>query len=131
MSLLAAFLFGIVAGLRTFTGEAVFFGVRGHGWPRIVFPLLAVGEYIADALPRIPARTQIGPLLVRLASGVFMGHVAGRVPGAIAGGIGALIGTFGGYRVRMGAIARIGAISAAVIEDIVAIAIAFVALALF
>jgi uncharacterized membrane protein len=130
MSLLAAFLFGIAAGLRTFTGEAVFFGVRGHGWTRIVFPVLAVGEYIADALPWIPARTQTGPVLVRLASGAFMGHIAGRVPGAVAGGVGALIGTFGGYRVRMGAIARIGAVPAAVIEDVVAIAIAFAALAL-
>jgi uncharacterized membrane protein len=130
MSLLAAFLFGIAAGLRTFTGEAVFFGMRGHGWSRIVFPVLAAGEDIADALPQIPARTQIGPVIVRLASGAFMGHVAGRLPGALAGVLGALIGTFGGYRMRMGAIARIGAVPAAVLEDVIAIAIAFAALAL-
>jgi uncharacterized membrane protein len=131
MSLLAAFLFGIAAGLRVFTGEAVFYGLRGHGLLRIAFPIAALGEYVADATPWIPARTQIPSLIVRIFSGAFMGHVAARQPGAIAGGIGALIGTFGGYRLRIGAIARIGAIPAAVFEDLIAIGIAFAAVAIF
>lgn len=130
MSLLAAFLFGIVAGLRVFTGEAVFFGLRGFGWPRIVFPIFALGEYVVDAMPGAPARTQVSSVIFRIASGAFMGHAAAGVRGVILGVIGALIGTFGGYRARMSAIARVGAIPAAVIEDIVAIAIAFAAVAL-
>jgi uncharacterized membrane protein len=130
MSLPAAFLFGIVAGLRLFTAEAVFFGLRGHGWPRIIFPIVALGEYIADATPWIPARTQIPSMILRILSGAFMGYLAARQAGAIAGGIGALIGTFGGYSLRIGAIARIGAIPAAVIEDLVAIGLAFAAITL-
>lgn len=126
MALLAALLFGLVAGLRTFTGEAVFFGLRG-GVAGIVFPVLAVGEYVADLLPQIPARTQIGPMLARCASGAFMGWTVAHAPGVVIGLIGALLATFGGYRARMLAITRIGAIPAAIIEDVVAIAIAFLA----
>jgi uncharacterized membrane protein len=44
--------------------------------------------------------------------------------------IGAVIGTLYGYRARMAAIARFGAMPAAIVEDIVAIALAFAAVAL-
>jgi uncharacterized membrane protein len=131
MGLLAAALFGIAAGLRVFTAEAVFFGLRAAGWPRIVFPIFALGEYVADATPWIPARTQIFPsLMLRLLSGAFMGHVAGGIPGLILGIAGALIGTYGGYRMRMTAIAKIGAYPAAIAEDIIAIVLAFAAVSL-
>ena len=129
MTLLAAFLFGIVAGLRTFTGEAVLFGLRG-GVAGIVFPILAIGEYVADAFPQMPPRTSIGPLLFRCASGAFMGWTVARIPGIIMGVAGALIGTFGGYRARMRLIAKTGAIPAALIEDVIAIALAFVSVLL-
>ena len=129
MMLFAALLFGFVAGLRTFTGEAVYFGLRG-GVAGIVFPILALGEYVADALPQIPARTTIGPVLVRCASGAFMGWTVARVGGAAAGVIGALLGTFGGYRARMWAIAKIGALPAAILEDAIAIALGFACLLL-
>jgi uncharacterized membrane protein len=124
MTLTAAFLFGIVAGLRTFTGEAVFFGLRG-GIAGIVFPIFAVGEYVADALPQIPARTTIGPVLIRCASGAFMGWTVARVGGVVLGVVGALIGTFGGYRGRMWLIEKTGALAAALVEDFIAIALAF------
>ncbi len=129
MHALAALLFGIVAGMRTFTGEAVCFGLRGH-LAGIIFAVLAVGEYIADALPWIPARTQVFPLLARIVSGAFMGWVAARIPGIVLGIIGALAGTFAGYRLRMRAIEAIGALPAALLEDVVAIALAFGAVAL-
>lgn len=129
MNILAAFVFGIVAGLRTFTGEAVYFGLRG-GTAGIVFSIFAIGEYVADALPQIPARTTIGPMLIRCASGAFMGWTIARGFGAIVGVIGALGGTFGGYRARMWAIQRMGALPAALLEDVLAIALAFGALAL-
>ena len=125
MTYLAALIFGIVAGLRTFTGEAVYFGLRG-GIAGIAFPILAVGEYVVDALPGVPPRTAIFPsIIVRLLSGAFMGFVVARVPGLVLGILGALAGTFGGYRLRIAAIARIGALPAAITEDLIAIAVAF------
>lgn len=127
MHLLASFVFGLVAGLRTFTGEGLFFGLRG-GTAGIIFPVLALGEYVVDLLPKTPARTEIGPMLARCASGAFMGWTVARVPGIFAGIIGALIATFGGYRMRIAWIARIGAVPAAILEDVLAIALAFAAL---
>ena len=127
MHLLAALLFGLVAGLRTFTGEGLYFGLRG-GAMGIVFPILALGEYAVDLLPRTPARTQIGPMLARCASGAFMGWTLARVPGIFIGIIGALLATFGGYRMRIAWIDRIGAVPAAILEDVLAIALAFAAL---
>lgn len=130
MPFLASLLFGIVAGLRVFTGEAVFFGLRG-GVAGIGFPILAILEYIADAMPWIPPRTQLFPSFTfRVLSGAFMGYIAGRIPGAILGVIGAVIGTLYGYRARIAAIQRIGAMPAAIVEDVVAIALAFAAVAL-
>lgn len=130
MVLLASLIFGIVSGLRVFTGEAVFFGIRG-GVAGIVFPILAVGEYFADAMPWMFPRTQLFPsFTLRVLSGAFMGFVAGRILGAILGVIGAVIGTLYGYKGRMAAISRFGAIPAAIVEDIVAIALAFAAVEL-
>jgi uncharacterized membrane protein len=63
-------------------------------------------------------------------SGAFMGFVVGRIMGAVLGVIGAVIGTLYGYRARMAAIKSIGAIPAAIVEDVIAIAIAFAALSL-
>lgn len=130
MSLLAALLFGIVAGLRVFTAEAVYFGLRGGGALRIVFPILALGEYVADTTSWIPPRTMLPSLTLRLISGAFMGWIAARTPGIVLGVAGALIGTFGGYRFRMRAITAIGGIPAAIGEDALAIGIAFAAVAL-
>lgn len=129
MSLLAALLFGIVAGLRVFTAEAVYFGLRG-GTLRIVFPILALWEYFADTTSWIPARTTLPSLTLRLISGAYMGWLTAHIPGIVLGIAGALIGTFGGYRFRIRAIAAIRGIPAAIIEDALAIGIAFAAVAL-
>lgn len=129
MSLLAALLFGVVAGLRVFTAEAVYFGLRG-GLLRIVFPILALWEYFADTTSWIPARTTLPSLTLRLIGGAYMGWIAARIPGIVLGIAGALIGAFGGYRLRVRAITAIGGIPAAIIEDAVAIGIAFAAVAL-
>lgn len=129
MNVLAALVFGFTAGLRTFTGEAVYFGLRGGGVLRILMPLAAIGEYVVDMLPQVPARTTIGPVLVRCASGAAMGWIAARFPGAVAGVLGALTGTFGGLRIRMALIRATGAIPAALIEDAVAIGLAFAGMA--
>lgn len=112
--------------MRTFTGEGVYYALRG-GTAGIILPLLAAGEYVADLLPQTPARTQTGPLLARCASGAFMGWNAARAPGAALGLAGALAGTFGGYRMRMALIERIGAVPAALAEDAIALTLAFAA----
>ncbi len=46
--------------------------------------------------------------------------------GAIAGIIGALLGTYGGHAARLAAISAIGALPAAILEDAVAIGLAFI-----
>jgi uncharacterized membrane protein len=98
----------------------------------IVFAILAVGELIVDLLPTTPSRTAPGPLVARIISGAFCGWlvVAGspavRVLGAVAGIAGALVGTYGGHAARLRAIKRLGAIPAALAEDVVAIALALV-----
>lgn len=129
MNVLAALVFGFAAGLRTFTAEAVYFGLHGTGVLRILMPVAAVGEYIVDMLPQVPARTTIGPTLVRCASGAAMGWLAAHFPGAVAGVLGALIGTFGGLRMRMALINATGAIPAALIEDAIAIGLALAGMA--
>ena len=81
-------------------------------------------------MPNIPSRTALPSIVVRPLSGAIAGwwisaaHGGSTIAGAIAGIIGALIGTYGGHAARVAAIARIGAIPAAIAEDVVAIALA-------
>jgi uncharacterized membrane protein len=130
VALLLALALGIVSGLRTFTSLAALGVVRG-GWGYLVV-LPALGEYVVDALPVAPARTRPSGLIVRLISGAVAGYViagwhgASAPVGAGCGVVGALIGTYGGYALRMALIARLGAIPAALAEDVVAIALAAV-----
>ena len=83
--------------------------------------------------PATPARTQLGPLVARLASGAFVGWLAVdgsetmNIAGATIGACAAAAGTFGGYRARIAAIHRLGALRAALAEDVVAIALASLA----
>jgi uncharacterized membrane protein len=73
----------------------------------IVFTLAAVGEYVVDTLPTTPSRTAPVGLIVRIVFGGLVGTLAAHaviepaVGGVIFGVIGALIGAFGGLRVRM------------------------------
>ncbi len=134
--LILAFAIGFVSGLRTFTSvaaEALVFGNTGWKVAGVVF---ALGEYVVDMLPAAPSRTRPGGVGVRLVSGAFVGYtIAGGAysanvhgPTALAGlglgAAGALAGTYGGHAARIAAIARIGAIPAALAEDVVAIALA-------
>jgi uncharacterized membrane protein len=111
----------MTVGMRTLTAMAVlcWFAwlqlLPQAGWgfwtgylvTAIVFTVLAVGEYVGDTLPTTPSRTD--PLLVaaRVGFGALVGGLAANgIVEPIAGGVmfgvvGALIGTYGGYRVRM------------------------------
>ena len=128
-SLLFAFSIGFVSGLRAFTSLAALMLVRG-GPIGYVLAVAAAGEYVADASPKIPSRTALPSIVVRPVSGAIAGwlisvpHGGSPVAGAVAGAIGALAGTYGGHAARIVAIAKIGAIPAAVAEDLVTIALA-------
>jgi uncharacterized membrane protein len=90
----------------------------------------ALGEYVADASPKIPSRTALPSIVIRPLSGAVAGwfitawHGGSPVAGAIVGVIGALAGTYGGHAARIAAIEKIGAVPAAIAEDVVAIALA-------
>jgi uncharacterized membrane protein len=127
--LLSAFALGLVAGLRTFTAPAAVFLARG-GVLGIVLAVAALGELICDKLPQIPSRTSPPALIARIVSGAIVGFlIVGTggglaVAGAVVGIAGALAGAFGGRAARVAAIARIGPIPAALIEDVIAVGLA-------
>ena len=140
--LLYAFLLGCVCGLRSMTAPAVvawgahlgwlhfeggLFGFFANKITLIVFSLFAIGELVADKLPFIPARTQIGPLAVRVVFGALCGAAlsiaggASPLPAALLGGLGSLAGAFAGsaYRRRLSAV--VPDFVLALIEDVVAV----------
>jgi uncharacterized membrane protein len=126
--LLAAFLLGCVAGLRTFTAPAVLWLTRANSLLAYLLAAAALAEYVADMLPNVPARTSVGPLLARIASGAFcawgLTWMVGGVTLAaavVAGALGAIVGAYGGLAVRTRAIASIGPVPAALAEDVVAV----------
>lgn len=132
MILFAAFMLGLAAGLRVMTAPAMLYLSRG-GLAGYILSVAAVGEYIADALPQIPPRTGFPSIILRPFSGAFCGwmfcawHGQSALLGGVLGLAGALIGTYGGYSARIVAIKAVGAIPAALIEDLVAIGVAFLA----
>jgi len=114
--------------MRTMTPMAVlcwfaYFGLLPQtGWSfwtaklvtAIVFTVLAAGEYIGDTLPQTPNRTAPGPLAARIGFGALTGALAAHaaIPplagGVVFGVIGALVGAFGGIRLRVWAARRVG-----------------------
>jgi uncharacterized membrane protein len=139
---------GIVAGLRALTAPALVSWAAHLGWLNLhgsplsfmgstvavaIFSLGAVGEYVNDKLPKTGSRTAPPSLIVRIVMGGLCGAclcAAGAqslLVGALMGGIGAVIGTFGGYQVRMRTVKALGVkdIFVAIPEDVVAIAFAY------
>lgn len=112
---------GVVTGMRSMTALAVlcWMGWLGmvpeHGWAiwitylaaAVVFSTCALAEYVVDTLPKTPNRTAVAPAIARVVIGALVGAVvvtAINEPlagGIIFGAIGALIGTWGGYWIRM------------------------------
>lgn len=122
MLILAAFLLGVVVGLRTFTAPAVLWIVRHGGVWAVVLTVLAIVEYAGDLRPKTPARTGAVGLSARILSGGFCGwQISGSAIGAVAGVAGAVVGAYGGLALRVKAIAAIGAIPSGILEDLVAI----------
>ncbi len=118
--ILSYVLLGMTVGLRSMTAMAVlcWFAwmqlLPQHGWAFwvgslvsvIAFTVFALGEYVVDTLPKTPSRTAPGPLGARIVFGGLVGALAAHsviepvAGGAIFGVLGAMIGAFGGVRVR-------------------------------
>jgi uncharacterized membrane protein len=115
-----AFLFGVVAGSRTFmaptavswaarTGSLALGGTPlaflGHPVAPWVLTALALVELVVDQLPNTPSRTVPMQFGARLVSGALSGAAIGAsggalVAGLIAGVVGAVAGTLGGRALR-------------------------------
>jgi uncharacterized membrane protein len=150
--LLAIPVLGMMTGLRTFTPITVacWFAYLGYlpvedtwaAWTGkltavVVFTVLAIGELVADKLPKTPNRTAPGPLAARLVFGGLVGAIAATgisgsaFEGVSLGAVGALLGAFGGYLVRKNLVQWSDRPdwNLAVIEDVCAAVITIFALA--
>jgi uncharacterized membrane protein len=142
--LLAVPLLGLATGLRSLTPMAVlcWFAYLGYlpvdttwaSWTArpisvAIFTILAVGELVADKLPRTPNRIAPGPLFGRLALGGLVGSIAATamngpgVEGVLLGVIGAALGAFAGFMVRRNVVEALGCPDwpVAIAEDVIAI----------
>ena len=130
--MLAAFLIGLVVGLRTLTAPAVLLWLRDRGgvWA-FVLSVGAIIEYFGDVSRRAPARTGPTGLVPRILSGAFCGwqlaamHGGSLAPAAALGSVGAVAGAFGGLALRRRAIAAIGLVPSGLLEDAIAITLSF------
>jgi uncharacterized membrane protein len=122
-ALLAAAGFGAIAGLRSMAAPQLLSRRLSHrrrrrgrlaqvlGSPAAArtLRLAALGEVVADKVPRMPARTKPLPLLGRAAAGALCGlAVAGelgtrRLGPALVGAGAAVAATFAAYHLRRGA----------------------------
>jgi uncharacterized membrane protein len=139
---------GIVAGLRSLLAPAVVawaahlgsldlhsspLAFMGSTAAVAIFSIFAIGELVADKLPKTPKRTAFAPLLARILlgglSGASLFAAAGRslLAGALLGGMGGVIGAFAGYEVRKRLVNNIHIkdLFVAICEDLVAIALAY------
>ena len=135
-----AFLTGVIAGLRSMTAPAVVSWAAKLGWLHLentwlaflgfaftpyILTVMALGELVADKLPKTPSRKAGGPFLFRIVSGALCGGAVtgGQVVGLIAGGLGGVAGTLGGYEFRARLVKAIGGkdLPIALLEDVIAI----------
>jgi uncharacterized membrane protein len=147
--MISAFIIGVACGLRAIVGVAAvswaansdhlqlqgtwlsFLANRITAW---ILSFAALGELITDKLPKTPSRfvpPQFGArLLMGATSGAAVGLSKGNfILGLIAGIIGSVVGTYGGAKVRAFAARSFGRdLPAALLEDVLAVALAFIAL---
>lgn len=143
--LLRAVAIGVVAGMRSQLPLALLsLAARQHGGdqqylpetlasPKVTALLLAsaAGEMVVDKLPFTPSRLMTGSLVVRACLGGLAGALLYRgsglrpIRGAALGATGALAGSYAGYGVRAGLVARTGLPDPlfAVLEDVTAVTI--------
>ena len=130
-----AFLIGVVAGLRSMTAPAAVSWAARLGWLHLgntwlaflgfaatpyILSVLAIGELIADKLPKTPSRKAPGPFIGRVVSGALCGAALGS---PLAGVLGAVAGTLGGYEFRARLVRAIGGkdLPIALLEDAIGV----------
>lgn len=146
-----ALLVGIVAGMRAFLAPAAVSWASKLGllhvagtwaafmssvWAVGIFSVLTLVEFVTDTLPSTPSRKALKQFIPRVGSGAFSGAVVGAtvsgqaaVAAALIGAVGAVIGTLGGYEFRARIARAVGKdLPVAVLEDVVAVGIAVLAL---
>ena len=138
-----AFLIGVLAGLRSMTAPAAVSWAALLGWLHLgntplaflgfaatpyTLTVLAIGELIADKLPKTPSRKKPLGFAVRILSGALCGAAIGAasqglIGGLLAGVLGAVVGTLGGYEFRLRLVRAIGGkdLPIALLEDAIAI----------
>ena len=137
---------GVTAGLRAITPlAAVSIGAwlgwidltgtwaafAGHIITAIILGLAAIAELVTDQLPQTPSRKVPQQFGARLVTGGLAGLVLGLpsgnwIAGLILGVIGAALGTYGGAAARAWLAKALGRdLPAALIEDVVAVVVAF------
>ncbi len=148
-----AFLIGVIAGLRSMTAPAVVSWAARLGWLHLestwlaflgfaatpyILSLLAIGELIADKLPKTPSRKAPPGFVGRIVTGALCGAGLGAtsqalIGGLLAGVLGAVAGTLGGYELRVRLVRAIGGndLPIALLEDAIAIGGAFLIVSRF
>ena len=143
LTLVSGFAIGVVVGLRSMTAPAaVSWAARlgrvhlqntplaflGFAATPYILTVLAIGELIADKLPRTPSRKASVGFIARLVSGAICGGALGAasarlIAGLVAGVLGAVAGTLGGYEFRRRLVKAIGGkdLPIALLEDAIAI----------
>jgi uncharacterized membrane protein len=103
-------------------------------WAAGVFAILVLVEFVTDQLPSTPSRKVAKQVIPRIVSGGFAGAVIGAahdavIPSVASGIVGAIIGTFVTFEFRSRLANALGRDRpAAILEDVLALAVAGVAL---
>jgi uncharacterized membrane protein len=141
---LGCFSIGIIAGLRSLTAPVLVSWAAHLGWldlsgsrlsflgsraAIIILSVLALGELVADKLPKTPKRTNLGPLVFRMITAGFSSMAIcasahqSPVIGTIVGVLGSIAGAFAGYEIRHRLVEAFGLpdFGVALVEDLVAI----------
>ena len=146
---ISAFVLGVVCGLRSMVGlaaaswaanlqqiplEGTWLSFLGFRFTPYITSLLAIGEVINDKLPKTPSRLVPPQFGGRVAMGALTGSAIGLsqghlIIGALSGIIGSVVGTLAGAKARAFVAKLFGRdFPAALLEDILAVALAVVAI---
>ena len=140
--MILAFVIGVVAGLRSMTAPAAVSWAAHAGWLHLentwlaflgysatpyILTVLAIGELIADKLPKTPSRKAPVGFTGRIVTGAISGAALSApdniTAGLVAGALGAVVGTLGGYEFRVRLVRATGGkdLPIALLEDAIAI----------
>jgi uncharacterized membrane protein len=126
---LAAVSIGAYLGWIDLTGTWAAFA--GNIITAVILGILAIVELIGDQRANAPSRKVPPQFGARVVSGAIAGTVLGLatgawIPGLILGAVGAVLGTLGGFEARRWLAKQFGRdLPAALIEDLVAVVVAF------